>query len=101
MMRNQSPYNFGFNNPVYFSDYGGSIPWPVPEVFKNWKIKLGDLFGWLKSRDRNHYGIDINYTGGGNTDYGAPIVATHHGRVVSVKTTNDGGIDKTISKFEV
>ncbi len=91
-MRNQSPYNFGFNNPVYFSDYGGSIPWPVPEVFKNFVRRFGSGFGMrtTKSGPGMHYGGDINFSGGGNTDYGAPILATHDGRVCSVSATNDG-----------
>jgi RHS repeat-associated protein len=87
-MRNQSPYNFGFNNPIYFSDYGGTIPWPVPEMFRNWIRKLGSLFG--PRNGRNHNGIDINFSGGYNTDYGAPIVATHSGTVVRINSTNEG-----------
>ncbi len=32
----------------------------------------------------------INFTGGGNTDYGAPIVATHSGQVSFVESSNTG-----------
>ena len=97
LMRSHSPFSFGFNNPVYFNDYGGTIPWPVPEMFKNWGRRIDDLFGYLESRKRDHNGIDINYTGGGNTDYGAPIVATHDGRVCEVSTTNDGAAGRYIT----
>ena len=94
LMRNQSPYNFGFNNPIYFSDYGGTIPWPVPEVWKNWII--ANLSHWHNSRRPLHQGLDVNYSGGGNTDLGAPIVATHSGRVAFVKTTTNGGNGREI-----
>jgi RHS repeat-associated protein len=93
-MRSQSPYNYGFNNPVYFSDYAGTIPWPMPEFFKNWVRKIDSKFGWRKRKGKNkrhHNGVDLNYSGGGNTDYGSPIVATHSGRVVRINSDNTGG----------
>ncbi|UOY06612.1 hypothetical protein L0P88_22150 [Muricauda sp. SCSIO 64092] len=73
-MRNQSPFNFGFNNPIYFSDYAGTIPWPVPEMFRNWYRRLGSPFGprTRNGRTKNHNGVDINFSRGYNTDYGAP-----------------------------
>ena len=97
-MRNQSPYNFGFNNPIYFSDYGGTIPWPVPEMFKNWVRRIDSRFGMRTRRGRTklHAGIDINFTGGGNTDYGAPVVATHSGKVTVVITSNTGSAGRYI-----
>jgi RHS repeat-associated protein len=95
LMRNQSPYNFGFNNPIYFSDYAGTIPWPLPEFWKIWSRKStpDEYFGYIKRRKRNHNGLDLNYSGGGNTDYGAPVVATHSGKVARIipLSANDGG----------
>ena len=92
LMRSQSPYNFGFNNPIYFSDYAGTIPWPVPEMFKNWFRRIDSKYGMRTRRGKTklHAGIDINFTGGGNTDYGAPVVATHSGKVAFVQTSNTG-----------
>ncbi|KZS41509.1 hypothetical protein AWE51_21105 [Aquimarina aggregata] len=92
-MRSQSPYNFGFNNPIYFSDSGGNIPWPVPEMFKQWTRRMDSPFGGPRTCSgcsRWHKGVDINFDGGGATDYGAPVLATHSGKVVSIKTTLDG-----------
>ncbi|WP_299260850.1 DUF6443 domain-containing protein [uncultured Aquimarina sp.] len=91
-MRSQSPYNFGFNNPIYFSDSGGNIPWPVPEMFKNWRRRIDSYFGPRNCSgcSKNHRGLDINFDGGGATDFGAPVLATHSGRVVSVKATLSG-----------
>ena len=92
LMRSQSPYNYGFNNPIYFSDYAGTIPWPVPEMFKNWFRRIDSKYGMrtYRGKTKPHNGIDINFTGGGNTDYGAPVVATHSGKVSFVKTSNTG-----------
>jgi RHS repeat-associated protein len=86
-MRSISPYGYAFNNPVYFADFEGLIPWPVPLMFKNLKRKLGSGFGPRNCEgcSKFHRGIDINY-GSGADDYGAPVVATHEGRVVEVKT---------------
>lgn len=89
LMRSQSPYNYGFNNPVYFSDHAGNIPWPVPEAWKNWII--ANLSHWRTRSRPSHQGLDVNFSGGGNTDLGAPILATHSGKVAFVKTTTSGG----------
>jgi RHS repeat-associated protein len=92
-MRSISPYSYAFNNPVYFADFEGLIPWPVPEMFKNWHRRIDSWYGFRPLKNRIHHGLDVNFDGGGNTDYGAPILATHSGVVVSIKTstTKDGG----------
>jgi murein DD-endopeptidase MepM/ murein hydrolase activator NlpD len=96
-MRSISPYSYAFNNPVYFADFEGLIPWPVPLMYKNWTRKSPDeWYGFIPKRARTHHGLDINYSGGGNTDLGAPILATHDGTVVSVKTTTTGGSGRMI-----
>ena len=58
--------------------------WPVEEKFKNWTRKIDSgvekrHVKRVKTASRNHQGLDINFSGGGNTDIGAPVYATHDG----------------------
>lgn len=56
---------------------------PLHEKFKAWTIKVDSWFGprntGLDGASVNHKGLDFNYSGGGNTDFGSPILATHEG----------------------
>ncbi|OED34894.1 hypothetical protein AB832_06740 [Flavobacteriaceae bacterium (ex Bugula neritina AB1)] len=70
-------------------------PWPVEENFKHWTRRIDSGVGkrhvkGIKTASKNHKGLDINFSGGGNTDLGAPIYATHDGFAHVVKDTTSG-----------
>jgi RHS repeat-associated protein len=99
LMRSISPYGYAFNNPSYFADFEGLIPWPVPAMFKNWYRRVDSWFGGPRHCEgcsEYHKGLDFNFSGGGDTDYGAPVVATHSGVIVSVKTTTSGSAGRIV-----
>ena len=61
---------------------------------KSWERYIASGVGkrnpTLKTASTNHQGIDINFSGGGNTDLGAPVYATHDGFVHMAKDTTSG-----------
>ena len=85
----RSPYEYSFGNPINYYDPTGLIPWPLKKKFDGHgrKEKPDSGFG---DRDGSHKGLDMNYKGGGDTDAGAPVLATHDGKVVAVKSYEDG-----------
>jgi murein DD-endopeptidase MepM/ murein hydrolase activator NlpD len=80
-----------------FIDLDGEIPWPLQALYKG--FGRSHLNNWHEVRQkagggtRLHQGVDMNHTGGGNTDYGAPILSTHDGYVSKIVTNdnNAGG----------
>ena len=70
--------------------------WPVDLFYmkKSWERYIASGVGkrnpTLKTASTNHQGIDINFLGGGNTDLGAPVYATHDGFVHMAKDTTSG-----------
>ena len=88
-----SSYAYCKWNPLKYMDPNGKLVWPVLPKYNGYGRRHENNFGAPRPNGRTHAGVDINHTGGGNTDLGAPIIATHDGVVVSIKTIGNGDKD--------
>lgn len=78
-----SDYACFFNNPIFQTDILGDRPIPLYDKFKTWGWRIDSWFGprntGIAGASTYHKGLDFNFAGGGDTDFGAPILATHDG----------------------
>ena len=88
-----SSYAYCKWNSMRYVDPDGKLAWPVLPKYNGYGRRHENNYGAPRPNGRTHAGVDINHTGGGNTDLGAPIIATHDGVVVSVKTIGNGDRD--------
>ena len=68
--------------------------WPILPAYNGNGRRHENNFGAPRDGGRKHKGLDFNHAGGGDTDLGAPIIATHEGVVERIRRyneDNDGG----------
>ncbi len=85
-----SPYVYCSDNPVNKIDPDGRREWPVNRTYNGNGHRHENNWHASRPHGRLHQGVDVNHTGGSNTDKGAPIVATHNGIVTRVGHAGDG-----------
>ena len=91
----------GGNNPVNRIDPDGRREWPVNPTYNGHGRRHENNFGAPRPNGRTHKGVDINHTGGGNTDKGAPIVATHDGTITRIVTIGSGDKDGGGNRIQI
>ena len=96
-----SPYSYCAGNPVSFVDPKGKRRWPVNETYNNFTRRHENNFGAPRGLTRTHGGLDINFSGGGDTDLGAPIYATHDGIVTRIVSIESGDRDAGGNRVQI
>jgi RHS repeat-associated protein len=96
-----SQYAYVANNPVNFIDPDGRRERPVNPTYNGYGRRHENNFGVARPSGRTHKGVDINHTGGGNTDKGAPIIATHDGTITRVVSIGGGDKDAGGNRVQI
>ena len=88
-----SPYLYCAGDPVNLVDPTGKREWPIQDKYEKYTTRVHSNDFMADRGNHKHGGVDINYRGAGNNDRGAPVVATHDGKIVRIAhySDNDGG----------
>ena len=94
-----SPYTFVNNNPINLIDLIGMQPWPIKDIWNGFIRAIKSNYGYRMDPINNvqtlHSGIDMDYATG-NGDLGAPIYATHKGKIFKIVSSDNGGYGKYV-----
>lgn len=97
-----SPYVYCGNNPINLIDPDGKREWPINPTYKGHGRSHLNNYGAPRGKGRSHKGVDINHTStDGNADKGAPIIATHDGKVTRVVRIGSGDKDAGGNRVQI
>ena len=85
-----SPYAYCGGDPINRVDPDGKRQWPVPILYNGEPAVHSNDFGVIRQKSNHpHGGVDINI-GSGDFDKGAPVYATHDGKITRIVRSEDG-----------